>query len=501
MGSRILWAVVAGFLLGVFARSFLPLGWSTVGFIVLLGGAALALGALERAKLAHLVVVAVALFSCAAGVARMHTAVLIGDPRLNARIGSPIVLEGVIADEPDAREKNTLITVDARALVASTTLPVQAKVLATLPAHALVRYGDKVKLSGTLELPAPFDTGLGRQFDYPQYLAAQGIGYQLAFARVDTEGNAGDPLKAAIFGVKEKFVGGLRAVLPEPEAGLAGGITVGDKRSIGPELSAAFQRDSLIHMVVLSGYNITVVLNAVARLLVAMPRLVQFGGSIGIVVFFILMAGGASSAERAGLMALIAVLARATHRIYLGERALGVVALLMVAWNPFVLAFDPSFQLSSLATLGLILFTPIFARLFERVPERFGAREILASTCATQLMVLPLLLYENGTLSLVALPANLLALAPVPFAMLFSFVAALGGMLFGTFAAPLALPAYALLWYIITIAQTLASLPFAALTLPAFSAWWLMFLYGILALVLLLERKQQPRIDKNHKYM
>ena len=492
MSGKIFWAVIFGFLLGVFARSFLPLGLTFSGFLFLLGVTALLLGYIEREKMRATILIATVLVACGAGIARMNASVLSGDPMLSAHIGQNVTLDGVVSQEPDARETSTLIHVAVHALVATTTASVSGGVLVILPAHANVAYGDDVRISGTLELPQAFDTGLGRQFNYPEYLAAQGIGYEISFARIDTHGNSGNPLKAAAFAIKETYVQGTRAVLPEPEAGLAGGITVGDKRSIGTELSTAFQRDSLIHMVVLSGYNITVVLNAVARALAWTPRYVQFGGSIGVVVFFILMSGGASSAARSGLMALIAVFARATHRTYLGERALAAVAFVMVAWNPWTLAFDPSFQLSALATLGLILFTPIFSVWFARVPERFGLREVLASTCATQLMVLPLLLYSNGTLSLVALPANLLALAPVPLAMLFSFIAAIGGMLFGTLAAPLALPAYALLWYIVHIAQLLASLPFAAVSLGAFSAWWMFAAYIALFATVFILRNRYP---------
>ena len=497
MNARIFWAVVGGFLLGVFARSFLPLGVSTIAFLTLLGVTALLLGYVERSRLRIYIIISVGLLSCAAGIARMHSAILSGDAILNAHIGSTVALEGIISDEPDARENSTLIHIDAHSLVGSTSVPVSARVLAILPSHSLVQYGDEVHITGKLELPEPFDTGLGRQFEYPQYLAAQGIGYEISFARVSTYGNAGNPLRAAAFSIKERYLQGIRSVLPEPEAALAGGITVGDKRSIGPELTTAFQRDSLIHMIVLSGYNITVVLNAVAYSLAAVPRFAQFGGSIFVVIFFILMSGGASSAVRSGLMALIAVYARATHRTYLGERALAAVAFAMVAWNPWTLSFDPSFQLSALATLGLILFTPLFATLFARVPERFSLREILASTCATQIMVLPLLLYQNGTLSLVSLPANLLALAPVPLGMLFSFIAALGGMLFGSYAAVLALPAYALLWYIVSIAQFFGGLPFAAVSIPAFSAWWVFAAYTAMFAGLILLRKRYLPVDKS----
>lgn len=494
-GSRAFWAIAFGFLTGVFARSFLLIGWSFVWLLVMLFVATCALSFIDRKRSATYIVVGIALLACALGIARMEIAVVVGDPNLTANTGKQVSMEGIVSQEPDARDTATLVSVNAtRLIIGTSNIPVHAGVLAELPAHARISYGDKVQLSGKLKLPQPFDTNNDRVFDYPQYLAAQGIAYQLGYARIDSiSGNAGESLQAFAIGTKENFLRGLGLVLPDPESALAGGITVGDKRSIGPELTNEFQRDSLVHMVVLSGYNITVVLNAIARLLLWTPRFVQFGGSAFVVVFFMFMAGGASSATRAGLMALVAVLARATHRVYLGERVIALVSLVMIAWNPWTLCFDPSFQLSVLATLGLTLFTPVFAARFSRVPEAFGMREILSSTCATQLMVLPLLLYQNGTLSIVALPANLLALLPVPWAMFFSLIAGIGGFLFGPSATLFAFPAYALLWYVIEIAHALANLPFAAASVPAFGAPWLFGVYGIIFSVFAVMKKKEAK--------
>src|SRR3989338_891960 len=490
--ARIFWAVVLGFLLGVFVRSFFPFGLAFAGFASLLAVAVFLLSFVERSKFTSLVVLAVAFFAFAGGIVRLDGSVLRGDSVLTEHLGKSITLEGVVLAEPDAREASTLISISATSLLAgTTTIPVHFGVLARLPAHAAVRYGDVVRVSGKLQLPEAFETGLGRQFDYPQYLAARGVGYELGFAKLEqTENNIGNPVKAWAIGVKEAYLEGTRAALSEPEAALAGGITVGDKRSIGPELTTAFQRDSLIHMIVLSGYNITIVLNAIAWGLAHTTSYFRFGGAFGVITFFILISGGAASAVRAGFMALIAVFARATKRVYLGERALSLVAFAMVLWNPMYLAFDPGFQLSALATLGLVLLTPVFYAWFSRVPKKFGMREILASTCGTQLAVLPLLLYQNGTLSLVSLPANLLALAPAPFAMFFSFVAAVCGIFLGPLAVVFGLPAYALLWYIISVAQFFASLPFAAVSISAFSAWWLVPVYALLfAAATLLRRR------------
>ena len=482
MGSRLLWAVVVGFLAGVFIRSFLPVGIAYALFAILISCSALLCGFFDKRKSRSLIVIAIGLVAFAGGIVRMDAAVLTGDPALTVKLNQHVTLTGTVTAEPDVRDSGVRISIDARELViGTTTIPVHAGVLVQVPPHAEVAYGDEVRASGTLDLPQAFDTSDGRQFDYPDYLGASGIAYTFSFAQIQSlDKNDGNVVEAYAIDAKEAYLRGEDAVLPEPEGGLAGGITVGDKRSIGPALTADFQKVSLLQMIVLSGYNITVVANFAAKLLAWASRYVQFGAGIFVVVFFILISGGASSAVRAGLMAALAMYARVSGRMYDSLRALAVVALMMVLWNPFTLCFDPGFQLSAFAMLGLAVLTPIITPYLARVPERFALREIIASTIGTQFAVLPLILYQDGNLSLLALPANILAMLPVPLAMLTSFVAALGGMIAGPYAVPIAYPAYVLLAYIIDVAHFLASLPFAAIPVGAFDAGWMFAAYAIL---------------------
>lgn len=474
--------MVGGFLVGVFVRSFVPLSYPFALFAALLAIVSLLFIFIQREKAQALILLSVVCAAFGIGMVRMDVAVQIGDPQLTALVGESVTIEGVVSKEPDVRENGIRLSLHATQLIAgSSTSPVSTGILVRVPPHTPVAYGDVVHATGVLGIPEAFDTGPGRSFDYQGYLAQDGILYELSFAEIARTGeNRGNPVQAAAIGVKQLYLSGLQAVLPEPESGLAGGITVGDKRSIGPELSAQFQKVALIHMVVLSGYNITIVINSIGRALSPLPRTMRFAGSGLGVVFFVLMAGGAASAVRAGIMALLAMYARLSGRVFIALRALGVVAAGMVLWDPYTLAFDPSFQLSALATLGLISCTPYIYERVRWVPERFGLREIFASTIGTQLAVLPLLLYQNGNLSIVALPANLFALISVPLAMATSFAAALGGMLVGSYAVPLAFPAYIMLAYIIGVAELFAALPFASVTVPAFSAWWMCLAYGIL---------------------
>lgn len=495
MAARIVWSIALGCIAGIFVRSVLPIAWPHVALIAVLGAAALSHFVLDRRP----TMLAIALFCCAAGVGilRMDAAALEGSAALNERIGSEVTIVGSIVGEPDVRERNVRLHVRTISRVEGTTEePVEAGVLAIVPPHTEVAYGDTVRLVGTLRTPEPFDTDAGRVFNYPMFLAKDGILYQLAFAEVEeVVAHGGNPLKKIAIRIKHLYLAGLRSVLPEPAAGLAGGITVGDKRSLGEDLTDAFQKVSLVHIVVLSGYNMTVVINAAAHVFAFVPRSAQFALSGIIVGLFVLMTGGAASATRAGSMALIATYARLSGRDFLAMRVLVVVAAAMVLWNPYLLVFDPGFQLSILATAGLILFTPLIAARIAFVPERFGLREIVASTIGTQLAVLPLLLYQNGLLSLVALPANILTLVFVPAAMLASFVAAIAGLLFGPFGTVFALPALGLLSYIISVAELLSGVPYASVTVPGFSAWLLVPLYGALLALGYARKRNAPRAE------
>ena len=482
MHAPVFWAIVIGVLAGVLARSIFLFSWPFAVLVALVACIAIAFALLDAVHRRGLIIFSVACAALSLGIIRMDLATRSGDPQIDPYIGKTITLVGVVSDEPDVRESGVRLSVASeRLMVGSTSVPVHAGVLALVPPHTDVSYGDEVQVKGELQLPESFDAGAGRTFNYPLYLAKDGILYELDFAQAEQVGkNRGNPAKIFAIWVKQNLLGGLEASLAEPEAGLAAGITLGDKRSVGKELTTVFTRASLVHIVVLSGYNITVVINAATRSLAFLPRIFRFGASGLIVAFFILMTGGAATAVRAGLMAFLAVYARLTGRTFIALRALGAAAFVMILWNPLTLAFDPSFELSALATLGLILFTQHVAAYLGWLTERFSLREIVSSTIATQLTVLPLLLYQSGNLSIVALPANILVLPTMPLAMLLSSIAALAGLIAPPIAVIAGFPAYLVLAYVVKTASLFSALPFAAFTIPAFSGWWLALLYTAL---------------------
>jgi competence protein ComEC len=216
---------------------------------------------------------------------------------------------------------------------------------------------------------------------------------------------------------------------------------------------------------VLSGYNVALVINTVrAGLQQVLPRAVALGSAGVVAILFMLMTGASETAIRATLMALVVLLANALHRPADGVRILLVVAAAMAVWNPYVVLFDLSYQLSVLATLGLVMLS------HHLVPYLLWLRsksliEIVSTTLATQIAVLPLLVFSVGQVSLISLITNVLVLAFVPYAMLAGFCAALLASVSTTLAFPLSAVAYALLRYIIEVAVFLGSVPYAAVNL------------------------------------
>jgi competence protein ComEC len=178
-------------------------------------------------------------------------------------------------------------------------------------------------------------------------------------------------------------------------------------------------------------------------------------------------------------------------------RALLIAGVAMLLINPYLLVYDPGFQLSFLATLGLIVLAPFIESKLHLVPTTFQAREFLTATVTTQLFVLPLLLFQIGAFSVVSVIVNVLVLPMVPVAMFFTFVAGVGGMLVTELGILLGFVAHLSLSYIILIAKLFSGLPFAAVTVPSFPLWVMAVAYGGMAYVIFLinERKKDPLAD------
>lgn len=195
------------------------------------------------------------------------------------------------------------------------------------------------------------------------------------------------------------------ASLPATERALVAGFLLGDTRDLPQPVLERFRAAGLSHLLAVSGANVAFVLALVGPVLRRAPRNARVLFALGVLAVFGAMTRWEPSVLRACAMATCAVLAVHVGRPARALRTLALAAVVLLAIDPFLL-HSVGFLLSCGASLGIALLAPPLA---ARLPGPTWLRESLATTTAAQIGVAPVLLPVFGSLPLVAVPANLLA--------------------------------------------------------------------------------------------
>jgi len=387
--------------------------------------------------------------------------------------GSRVIIGGVVSRDPEHKEHSLRLVVTVHELNSETLQNEKTNVTVSTDRFLDIHYGDRVRVTGVLRSPEAFETESGRTFNYPRYLLAHRITHSISFAETEVfESGKGNVFVASLLSVKHTLLRGMQKALPEPEGALLAGLLLGEKQSLGDTITDAFRNSGVVHIIVLSGYNVALVINSVLFVAVRIfPRLVAYSFAGVFVLGFAVMTGGSETTVRATIMAILMMIATVLHRPSVALRALAVAGASMAVWNPLLVLYDLSYQLSMVATLGLIIFSPYIQSKIRFVPASFGLREIVATTLATQITVLPILILSIGVVSLVFLPANVLVLPLVPIAMFVGFVASVVALASPLVALPFSALAYVLLKGIIATALFFGSLPLSTLVIPPQWLW------------------------------
>ncbi|MFD1119205.1 ComEC/Rec2 family competence protein, partial [Sphaerisporangium aureirubrum] len=292
----------------------------------------------------------------------------------------------------------------------------------------------------------------------------------------------GEPVDGGEVGAVQRVAGvfreGLRSaadVLPPGERGLLPGLVVGDVSRMEEQVREDFRTAGLSHLTAVSGANLAILAGvalAVGRG-VGLPLAGRAVLAVVAMAGFAVIARPSPSVLRALVMGSVAALALGTGRSRDGVAALSVTVLGLVLFDP-ALAREYGFALSVFATAGILVLAPRWRdRMARRMPR--WAAEAVAVAAGAQAAVTPLLVLMSGELSLVAIPANLLAAPAVPPATILGFAAAALAPTSLDAARLLVHPAgYAVSW-LIWVARQAAAMPSA--TLP-----WPPGLFGLLLL-------------------
>ena len=374
-------------------------------------------------------------------------------------------IEGRVVGEVEQRlSSQRAIVADVRVDGAPTGA---GRVLVRLPLYPRVRTDDRLSFSCRLQRPEPIGT-----FPYDRYLAGRGI-LAVCWRTFD---HAATPAPAPsvpgiILALKQWLVHRLGFALPEPSATFAAGLIFGGSSGLDPELQDAFSRSGLTHILAASGFNVSLF----SALFYGWAA-ERFGRRRAIVLSMVLVAaysvtaGAGPAVLRAALMAAVVLAGSWMRRRADTANLLLFAAVILLVWRPHALLTDPGFQLSFLATVGLLVLTPAWEPAFRWLPKRFGIRESCVASLAATALTLPVMAWHFGAVSVVSPLANLFVLPLVPPLMALSGVALAAAIIHPLLGAVVGLPAWALAQFLLSAVAAFGALPFAQAAAPAWSA-------------------------------
>jgi competence protein ComEC len=241
------------------------------------------------------------------------------------------------------------------------------------------------------------------------------------------------------------FTSIINQLLPEPHAGLLSGILFGVKTSLDPALKQALVTTGTLHIIALSGMNVTILTTMIMNsFLWVFPRKIAVVAAIVVVIGFIFFVGPSASVVRAAIMGCMALVGVLFGKEVFALWSWGVAVICMLAFKPLWIT-DLSFQLSVLASLGMILFggqpsavsyqssdqkirkdeSLNYYRSFLRLMEND-----LRTTMAAQTLTIPLLLFTFGRLSLISPLTNVLIIWTLPILTVLGLIIVFCGYLF-----------------------------------------------------------------------
>ncbi|RBY94741.1 ComEC/Rec2 family competence protein [Blastococcus sp. TBT05-19] len=214
-------------------------------------------------------------------------------------------------------------------------------------------------------------------------------------------------------------------VLDDRPGGLLPGLVVGDTSAMDPVLDEEFRRAGLSHLTAVSGANVAIVIAGVLWPLRrrAVDRRLQAAVGVLALAAFVLLAGPSASVVRAAAMGAVTLLALASGRVRSALPALAAAVTVLLLADPS-LTRDPGFALSVVATASIVLLAPGWGRRLRRRGWPAWPADAVAVSAAAGLATAPLIAGLNGTVSLVSLPANLLAAPAVAPATVLGLLAA-----------------------------------------------------------------------------
>lgn len=374
--------------------------------------------------------------------------------RYDSLVGQTIVLSGRVTTDPQDSEKGSTRLTLGQISLNTTTFP--GEVYVTTAGRSPLKRGDMVRIQGVV------------REGFANYAAS------VTYAKIQEVSRPNDVVRD----IREKFSSTIRALVLEPMASLGLGFVVGQRSTLPAALDEQLKVVGLTHIVVASGYNLTILVRFMMRLLSRYSRYLTFIGSLGLMLLFVSFSGFSPSMSRAVAVTTLALMAwyvgRRFHPIFLLAYVAAGTALL----NPMNIWSDLGWYLSFFAFAGVLVVAPLLAALIYRRREPTSFELLVLETMSAEVMALPLIALSFGTVPMFGLIANVLVAPLIPVAMTLTALTGAAGMISLSLGSLLAAPMTIVIAYIVAVVEWLAGISWAQLqvSLPVWLvvAWYLL---------------------------
>lgn len=326
----------------------------------------------------------------------------------------------------------------------------------------------------TLEIKVHFYEIPKKYLKYEQSRGVLIYGYQVLDSPVSLDMTTGNKFLISVREFRNSLIKSIDRILPLEISSILRAVLTGDKSAVPDNIKTAFSKTGTSHLLAVSGLHTMLLCAAVIGLLkiLRIPRRLRSFTAAVFVLLFMLLTGFPASVVRAGIMAIVMLLGSFFGRQSDSLNSMGLACIVICLQNPYS-SMDIGFQLSVTATLGLIVLTPKINRISEKSINKIKNKPLkyivsfisssFSQTIGATVFTAPILLMTYGSVSTVALFANLIIIQAFALFLPVGAIAALIDMtgVFSFFARPFALVSFLIGKYIIFVAEKLASLPFA----------------------------------------
>ncbi len=357
-----------------------------------------------------------------------------------ARMPASGTIRGLVSADPKQSS-------DTQILYLSTKFGALTVITSTSPSYA---YGQELQLGGKITPPTASE--------FSRHIV--GVMQQPSIHLLAT--GAGNPVFAALFGVKQSIARSFDSLLSPQESALLFGIMFGVNDHFSKQFANDLSISGLRFITAIDGLHMQIVIMILFVVLGSiLPRRYAYIVAFICILFFVAMTGFTASGVRAALMASLARLATETRRVYLPHNALALAALVLTLLNPKALMFDVGFQLSFLAVIAIVYFLPMLRALLRLSddPGVLGWKESFLITISVQLATAPLVISQFQTFSLTSFFASVLIVWMLPYVIAGGFLlAALAALPIQLFAVGLGFLMAPLLEYVMFVIALFARL-------------------------------------------